>query len=105
MSEISTILLAKAEMIVSDVNEIKLDITKIQADVEHHIKRTDGLQDITTKLNDIVQPLYQEHMAKKAIEEHKKKTREEFLYNLKLPAYTVAALTAIGTALAWILGK
>lgn len=105
MSELDTILLTKIEKIDSDVSDVKVDIAKIQVDVEHHIKRTDGLQDITTELHTIVQPLYQEYMAKKAVDDYKKRTREDLIYKLKLPGYIVAALAAMGTALAWIMSK
>lgn len=105
MSELDTLIISKLENVESDVSEIKVDIAKMQVDVEHHIRRTDGLQDITQELHNLVQPLYQEFLAKKAIDEFKKKQREDLIYKLKLPGYILAALAALGTALAWLVRK
>lgn len=105
MSELDTLILGKLENVESDISDIKVTLVKNTADMERHISRTDGLQEMVTDLNQIVQPIYQEHIAKKAVEEYKKKAREDLIYKLKLPGYIVAALAAIGTALAWIMSK
>lgn len=105
MSELDTLIINKLEKIESDVTDTKVDIAEIKVDVAYHIKRTDGLQDITQELSNLVQPLYQEFLAKKAIEEFKKKQREDLIYKLKLPGYILAALAALGTALAWLVHK
>lgn len=105
MSELTPLILTKIEKVEEDINDIKVTLVKNTADMERHISRTDGLQDIVHDMNQIIQPMYQEFVSKKAVEEYKKKQREELLYRLKLPAYIVAACAAIGTALAWIMRK
>jgi len=105
MSELNTLIIQKLENVESDISDIKITMAENTADMKYHIKRTDGLQEMVTDLNQIVQPIYQEHIAKKAIDEYKKKAREDLIYKLKLPGYIVAALAALGTALAWIMSK
>lgn len=105
MSDLDTIIINKLENVESDVSVIKVDIAKIQADVEYHIRRTDELQDLTREMKDIVTPLYEEFVSKKAINEYKKTQREDLLYKLKLPGYILAAITALGGALAWLVRK
>lgn len=105
MSELDTLILTKLESVESDVSDIKVAIVQNTSDLQHHIKRTDDLQVIVEDLNKIVNPLYQEFISKNAIEVYKKSRREDIIYKLKLPGYIVAALAAIGTALAWIMRK
>lgn len=85
-----------------DVTEIKVTLAKNTESLEHHIKRTDTLQEM-------VDPVYQHYMAVKAVEEFKRKQAEErkqkrdaIIYSLKLPALVVAFLAALGTILAWL---
>lgn len=88
-----------------DITDIKVTLTENTKDIKHHISRTDGLQDLTEELQKIVQPLYEEHIAKKAIAEYRKKQREELIYKLKLPGYIAAALAALGTILAFLMRR
>lgn len=99
------IILTKAEKIEADVMDIKVTIAANAADLKYHIKRTNDLQTIVEDLHRKVEPLYVAEQTKIAIEHYKKNSRADLIYKLKLPAYIVAALTAIGTALAWIMSK
>ena len=105
MSELDTLIISKLENVEADISDIKVTLAKNTSDMEHHISRTDEVQDLTKELKDIVTPLYQEYISKKAIEEYKKKSREDLVYKLKLPGYILAALTALGGALAWLVHK
>lgn len=105
MSELDTLIINKLETVEGNISSIKDDITDIKVDIAHHISRTDELQDLTKELKDIVTPLYQEYISKKAIEDYKKKQRDELIYRLKLPGYILAALTAIGSGIAWLVRK
>lgn len=81
-----------------DTTEIKIAITRNTKDLEHHIKRTDELQDMVT-------PLYKDFIAKQAVTKYKKEARADLLFKLKLPGYIVAALVAVGTLLAFLMSK
>lgn len=109
MSDIQNLIVNKLEKVEGDISDIKITLVKNTADMERHISRTDGLQDIVQDLNQIVQPMYEAFISQKAVEDYKRKAeeekktkREELIYKLKLPGYIVAALAAIGTILAWI---
>lgn len=65
--------------------------------LEEHMRRTDILEGM-------IQPVYQERLAKAAVEEYKKEQRSDLLFKLKLPAYIVAAVTATATLIAWLKG-
>jgi hypothetical protein len=105
MSELDTLILTKLEKVETDVGDIKISIAKNTTDLEHHIKRTDDLQVIVEDLSKIVDPLYQEHISKKAVEDFKKKQREDLVYKLKLPGYVLAALAALATFVTWLVHK
>lgn len=81
-----------------DMTEVKVTLAKNTESLEHHVKRTDTLQDM-------VDPVYKDFLARIAIEEHEKKQRETLVYRLKLPGYIVAAVLAVGTILAWLMSK
>lgn len=105
MSDFDTLILTKLEKVESDVGDIKVSVAENTSDLKHHIKRTDDLQVMVEDMKDLVTPVYQDYIAKKAIEDFKKKQREDLLYKLKLPGYIIAAIAAIGTALAWLVHK
>jgi len=105
MSELDTIILTKIEKVESDLGDIKVAVAENTNDLKHHIKRTDELQSIVEKFSEVITPLHTDYVSKKAVEEFKKKQREDLIYRLKLPGYIVAAAMAIGTAIAWIMRK
>lgn len=105
MSEIQNLMLSKIDKMETDIGDIKVTIAENTTDMKHHIKRTDDLQLIVTEVQQLVTPIYQEHIAKKAIEDYKKKQREELVYKLKLPGYIAAALAAIGTIAAFFMRR
>lgn len=107
--QIQDLILTKVSNIESDLTDIKIDVAKNTKDLETHIKRTDDLQLIVTDVQKLVDPLYNEYITNKAvleykykIEEEKKRKREDLIYKLRLPAYLVAAITAIGTIITWL---
>lgn len=83
------------EDLVVEVRDLTIENNK---DLKYHIKRTDDLQDMIT-------PMYQEFIGRKAIEKFKKEQKSELLYKLKLPVLIVSALAAIGGALTWLMSK
>ena len=105
MSELNTIILGKLEKVEEDIGDIKVSVAKNTADLEHHIKRTDDLQVMVEGLNNIVNPLYQDSISKKAVDNFKKKQREDLVFRLKLPGYVLAALAALATFLTWLVHK
>lgn len=105
MSEIQNLIVNKLEKVETDISDIKVAVTENTTDLKHHIKRTDDLQSIVEDLNIIINPIHQDFISKKAIEEYKKKQKEELLYRLKLPSYIAGAIVAIGTIIAWFMRK
>lgn len=105
MTELNTIILSKVEKIESDISDIKVTTAENTSDLKHHIKRTNDLQEIVEDLHTIVTPLHEKFVSERAVEEFKKKQKEDLIYKLKLPGYIVAALIAIGTILTWITRK
>ena len=105
MSEIDQLMLSKLEKVEDDIGDIKINIVKNTSDLEVHIRRTNELQSIVENLDKIVEPLYKQHISEAAILEFRKQQREDLVYKLKLPAYIVAALAALGTVLTWIMSK
>lgn len=77
---------------------MQVDVSKNTIDLSHHIRRTDALQEM-------VEPLYKNWIANKAVSEFKKEQRAELLYKLKLPSYIIAAIVAIGTAITFLMSK
>lgn len=105
MSELDMIILNKIEKIETDISDIKIAITENTADMKHHISRTDALQDIVEDVTELVKPLYNDFISKKAIEDYKKSQRDKLIYHLKLPGYILTALVAIGTLITWFMRK
>jgi len=106
MSELDKIY-DKVVKIDSDVGDLKIAVADNTNDLKHHIKRTDDLQAIVEGLHQIVTPLHEDYVSKRAIEAYKKEQREEISHKMKLPSlvyYTLAALATIGAAVAWLLG-
>ena len=83
------------EDLVVEVRDLTIENNK---DLKYHIKRTDDLQDMIT-------PMYQEYIGRKAIDKFKKEQKSDLLYKLKLPVVIVSALAAIGGALTWLMSK
>lgn len=105
MSELDTLIITKLEKVESDLGDIKVSVAENTNDLKHHIKRTDDLQDVVENMKELVNPLYQDYISKKAVEDFKKKQREDLIYKLKLPGYIVAAFAAVGAILAWLVHK
>ena len=105
MSEIEQLILNKVEKIEDEVGDIKVAVTKNTADLAYHIKRTDDLQVVVENFSNLISPLHEAHVANKAVDEFKKKQREDLLYKLKIPGAIVSALAAIGVILTWLLNK
>ncbi len=103
MSEIQSLIVNKLENVESDLTEMKVTLAENTKDLKHHIKRTDDLQMIVTDVKKIVDPLYQDYISKKAVEDYKKKSRDDLVYKLRLPVLIVGALTAMGTILAYFI--
>jgi nucleoid-associated protein YgaU len=97
MSDIQNVLKGISDL-QSDMTDVKVTLAKNTESLEHHVKRTDTLQDI-------VEPVYKDFLERKAIEEYEKKQREKLVYRLKLPAYIVAAIAAVSTMIAWLASK
>lgn len=95
MSEIDFKILEKIEDVKSDITDMKITLIRNTESLEHHVRRTDELQDI-------VLPVYKDFMARQAVNEYKEAKQKAFLYKLKLPAAIIAAISAIGTIVAWI---
>lgn len=102
MSEVEKRLLDGLQDLQSDMTDIKITMARNTESLEHHVKRTDTLQDM-------VEPLYRRFIEENAIEAYKKKQQEErkewreaLKYKLKLPGYIVGFLAALGTLLAWL---
>jgi len=79
------------------IQNVEGTMAKICESIEHHIKRTDLLEDM-------VQPLHRKEIEANAVKAYKKKTREELMYSLKMPVAVVTALGAIGAMLNWLVG-
>ena len=105
MSELDKFIVQKLEKVEADIGDIKVTIAENTADVKHHVQRTDGLQDIVTKLKNMVEPVYQDYISKQAVETYKKTRREEIAYKLKIPGYILAAITLASMILAWLVHK
>jgi cell division protein FtsB len=105
MSDLDQLIIVKLEKVETDVSDIKIDVAKNTDSLTHHIKRTNDLQVIVEDLHELVSPLHDEFISKKAIEEYKKIRREEMLYRLKIPGYILAAITLVGTVLTWLVHK
>lgn len=106
MSELDKIY-DKVVKIDSDVGDLKIAVTDNTNDLKHHIKRTNDLQAIVEDLHQIVTPLHDDFIAKKAVEAYKKEQREEISHKMKFPSliyYTLTAIATIGAAIAWLLG-
>ena len=69
--------------------KIEVTMAKVCDSIEHHIKRTNILEDM-------VEPLHQQRVETEAVKAYKKKQREDLLYRLKLPVALVAALGTLG---------
>jgi len=85
-----------------DVTEIKVTLARNTESLEHHIQRTDMLQDM-------VEPVYKHYMAQKAVEEfqikqeaEQKSKRDKLLYTVKLPAAVLALLASLISFFAWL---
>lgn len=87
--------LKEVEDLILEVRDLTLENTK---DLKYHIKRTDDLQDMIT-------PIYQEYIGRKAVDKFKKEQKSDLMYKLKLPVVIVAALGAIGAVLSWFMSK
>ena len=102
MAEVCSLILDKVDRIENSVEDIKAATSENTADLKYHIKRTNDLQQIVTDLHSIVTPIHEKFIADKAIEDYRKKQREDLVYKLKLPGYILAALTAVGAIVAWL---
>lgn len=105
MTEIQNRILDKVDKVEETITEIKITIAENSADLKHHIKRTDDLQDIVVELKTMVNPIYHAKIAADAVAKDRKKRREDFLYKLKLPGYIAAALVAVGTIITFFVSK
>lgn len=57
MDDISKLLLEKTEKISEEITEIKVILTKQHGSLEHHIKRSDSLEDHVIILENKIEPL------------------------------------------------
>lgn len=96
MSENGTFDFNRIVNIEDNIAEIKTTLAKNTISLDHHILRTDQLQQM-------VEPLHTEYVGKQAIEKYKKQVKSDILYKLKLPGLIVGTLVAIGTL--WALFK
>lgn len=102
MSDIQNRLLHEISDVKDHIAEIKVTMARNTESLEHHVKRTDTLQDM-------VEPVFRDFIERKAVEDYKKKvesekkdSRDKVLYSLKLPGAILAAITATATLLAWL---
>lgn len=102
MSEFNTLIITKLEKVESDIGDVKVSVTENTADLKHHIKRTDDLQEVVENMKELVNPLYQDFISKKAVENFKKTQRDDLVYKLKLPGYILTALVALAGVLTWL---
>ena len=79
------------------IQDVEVTMAKICESIEHHIKRTDILEDM-------VQPLHTKEIQTGAVKDYKKKKREDLMYKLKLPVAIVSSLAAIAAMLNWLIG-
>lgn len=86
--------LTKIDEIRKDMTEVKVTLARNTESLEHHVARTDQLQEMVT-------PVYQDFIAKKAVKEYKEEWRKDFVYKLKLPGYILAAMASAGAIWAW----
>jgi uncharacterized membrane-anchored protein YhcB (DUF1043 family) len=94
MSEFNMEIVKSLTNLQSDITDIKITLVENTKSLEHHVKRTDELQDI-------VEPVAKDYLARKAIEEYEAKKQEKLMYRLKLPGMIVAALAAIGSLITY----
>jgi len=79
------------------VHNVEVVLARNTESLETHVRRTDLLEDM-------IKPLHEERLKALAIKEYRQQSRADLLYKLKLPVMLVAALGAISTVVAWIVG-
>lgn len=95
MSELNIEILKSLTTLQTDISDVKVTLARNTESLEHHVRRTDELQEL-------VEPVAKDFIARKAIEEHEIKQQDKWLNRLKIPGLIVTTILAIGTLLTWL---
>lgn len=80
------------------ITDVDKTLTIQQDILDHHVKRTDQLQEM-------VEPLHKKFISDKAVETYRAEFRQSLMWWIKLPGALVASLVTIGIILAWLMEK
>jgi len=95
MSELNIEIVKGLSSIQTDLTEIKVNIARNTASLDYHIARTNELQDI-------VEPMAKDFIARQAVEAYELKQQAKWINRLKIPGLIVTSIVAIGTLLTWL---